>query len=359
MIFTAGISIAVFFEFLLVFKKNKTQSDKVLIIWLFLISVHMFLFSVNYLEENYNYPFLLGVGLPLPLIQGVMLYLYIAFSTQQVPKNRKFLLLHFIPTTAAYIYLIPYFMLPADEKIHIYRNEGLGYETFIIVLTISFSLLGLAYQVWSIVLLHRHKRKIENRFSNVEKIDLNWLRILVYGMAVIWLVVILFQNDVLNFVTVSLFVFAIGFFGIRQIGVYPQKTEQANQEEKKEKYSKSGLKGEFSKELYEKLKRLMENEKMYTKNDLVIHDLATTLNVHPNYLSQVINENEGRNFYDFVNNYRVEEFKHLLTIPKNQQLTLLSLAFECGFNSKSSFNRYFKKSTGHTPSQYYSVTVSK
>ena len=75
--------------------------------------------------------------------------------------------------------------------------------------------------------------------------------------------------------------------------------------------------------------------------------------IHPNHLSQIINELEGKNFYEFVNQYRIEEFKRLVSFPKNHQFTLLSLAFECGFNSKSSFNRYFKKSTGQTPSQYF------
>lgn len=358
MIFTAGISIAVFFEFLLVFKKNKTLSDKILIIWLFLISVHMFLFSIYYTEESFNYPFLLGIGLPLPLIQGVMLYLYVASSTHQLPKNKNVLFVHFIPATAAYIYLIPFFFLPADEKIFIYKNEGVGYEVFMTILIFSFSILAIVYQAWTIILLNRHKKKIENQFSDIEKINLNWLRIMIWGMGIIWFVVIIFQTDVYNFITIALFVFAIGFFGIRQIGVFPQNQEPTGGEERKEKYSKSGLKGEFSLELYEKLKQLMENEKMYTKNDLVIQDLATKLDVHPNYLSQVINEKGGRNFYEFINNYRVEEFKRLLNVPKNQQLTLLSLAFECGFNSKSSFNRYFKKSTGQTPSQYYSLTVN-
>lgn len=355
MIFVAGISIAVFFEFLLVFKKNKTPSDKILIVWLFLISIHLFLFSMYKSGEIYNYPSLLGLILPLPLIQGVMLYLYVATSTFQLPQNKYLLIIHFLPPLAAYIYLIQFFLLPTDEKIYVYQNSGLGYEKFMTSLIIGIIVLGIAYQIWSVILLNHHKKKIENQFSDIEKIDLNWLRILVWGMGVIWLIVLLFKNDTYTYITLSFFVFAIGFFGIRQIGIYPQ---NKGQEEKKEKYSKSGLKSEHSEELYEQLKHLMENEKMYTRNELIIQDLAAELKVRPNYLSQVINENEGRNFYEFVNNYRVEEFKRLISIPKNQQLTLLSLAFECGFNSKSSFNRYFKKSTGQTPSQYFSLTTS-
>ena len=358
MIFIAGISISVFFELLLVFKKSKTQSDKILIVWMFLISVHMFLFYASYTRVSINYPFLLGLDLPLPLIHGLMLYLYVASTTNQLPKNKNYLYPHFIPVVAAYLYLIPYFRLPVDERIYIYQNNGVGYELFMTILIVSFSLLGIAYQVWSIILLHRHKKNIVNHFSEIEKISLNWLRILIWGMGLIWLVVIIFQNDIYNFVILTLFVFAIGFFGIRQIGIYPQERVDKKPDEKKEKYQKSGLNKGLAEELYGRLKLLMTEDKVFVNNDLSINDLAGKLKVHPNYLSQVINEQEGRNFYDFVNHYRMEEFKRLISIPKNQQLTLLSLAFECGFNSKSSFNRYFKKSTGQTPSHYTSLITN-
>ncbi len=318
----------------------------------------MFLFFMNYTKENLNYPFLLGFSLPLPMIHGVMLYLYVASSTRQLPKNKKLLLLHFIPVSAAFIYLIPYFLLPTEEKIYIYQNNGLGYELFMRLLLWGYLITGIGYQIWSIILLNRHKKNILNQFSDIEKINLNWLRILVWGMAVIWMVVILDVDDFYDFLTVTFFVFVMGFFGIKQIAVYPQKQLDRARKEKG-KYLKSGLKKDLSEELFQKLKGLMNDKKLFTKNELLINDLAAELEVHPNYLSQVINEKEGKNFYEFINHYRVEEFKRLVSIPKNQQLTLLSLAYECGFNSKSSFNRYFKKSTGQTPSQYFSLITTK
>jgi AraC-like DNA-binding protein len=102
----------------------------------------------------------------------------------------------------------------------------------------------------------------------------------------------------------------------------------------------------------------MTGEALYKKSDLSINDLASRLGVHPNNLSQTINQKEKKNFYDFVNTYRFEEFKRLISLQKNQQYTLLSLAYDCGFSSKSSFNRYFKKATGQTPSEYSSTPES-
>ncbi len=99
----------------------------------------------------------------------------------------------------------------------------------------------------------------------------------------------------------------------------------------------------------------MSEDALYKKSDLSINDLSTRLGVHSNYLSQVINQKEKKNFYDFVNTYRLAEFKRLVAMPRNQQFTLLSLAYDCGFSSKSSFNRYFKEATGQTPSQYFAT----
>jgi len=100
------------------------------------------------------------------------------------------------------------------------------------------------------------------------------------------------------------------------------------------------------------LNRLVEKEKIFTESEITLTQLAARLNIHPNYLSQVINEKEETNFYDYINPLRIQEFKRLAALPENKKYTLLSLAFECGFNSKSSFNRYFKKVAGVSPSEY-------
>jgi len=352
MIFIAGISIAVFFELLLIFKKNKSDADKILIIWMFLIAFHTFMFFINHTKVNLGFPFLLGLELPLPLIHGVMLYLYVATATHQLPGYNKVLLVHFIPTLAAYLYLITFYVRPADEKIYVYQNQGVGYEIFLTILYYAYSIIGVAYISWSLFLLRKHQKNIVKQFSNLEKVDLNWLRILILGMGVIWIVVIFIHNDVYHFIAVVAFVFLVGFFGIRQIAITPQLQTGPSNEKKKSKYEKSGLKEEKSEEYYEKLKKLVAEEKVYIQSELLINDLAAMLEIHPNHLSQIINEKEGKNFYEFINQYRIEEFKQLASSPKGKQYTILSLAFECGFNSKSSFNRYFKKSTGQTPSQY-------
>ena len=96
----------------------------------------------------------------------------------------------------------------------------------------------------------------------------------------------------------------------------------------------------------------METEKPYLDGKLSLKKVATDLGISTNYLSQVINENLNKNFFDFVNEYRVEMVKEMIIDPSNKNYTLLAIAYDCGFNSKSSFNSIFKKHTGLTPTEY-------
>jgi len=97
----------------------------------------------------------------------------------------------------------------------------------------------------------------------------------------------------------------------------------------------------------------MQQHKPYLSPSLTIHELAVGLKMPPHVLSKVINEGFGQNFFDFVNAHRVEEFKQLMTGPQARQYTLLALALEVGFNSKTAFNRAFKKQTDQTPREYF------
>ncbi len=351
MFLVAGIGLAVFLEFLLVSKKNKSDSDILLTLWMFLILFHQFGMYVSLTGDIYRAPFLLGIEQPLPLLHGVFLYLYVATLTNQLPEKRWLLTLHFVPAAAMYAYLIPFLMLPADQKIEVYRNNGAGYELFMVVRWYAIALSGVFYVTWSTLLLRRHRNSIRDQFSDLERINLQWLRILTYGLGGIWLLVILFRNDAFTLAGIVAFEFLIGVFGIRQAEIF--KTGQVPAEDgERKKYPKSGLSQEVSEKLHRSLIQLMTEDSLYRKSDLSINDLSTKLGVHPNYLSQIINQREKKNFYDFVNAYRFEEFKRLIARQKNQQYTLLSLAYDCGFSSKSSFNRYFKKATGKTPSEY-------
>jgi AraC-like DNA-binding protein len=118
------------------------------------------------------------------------------------------------------------------------------------------------------------------------------------------------------------------------------------------KYEKTFAGEEAIRDIYNKLVIQMKKEKLYKDPELNLNYVAKLLGVHPNILSQTINFVENRNFYDYINRQRIEEFKRIAILPENGKFTILSLAFESGFNSKTSFNRNFKKYMNCSPREF-------
>ncbi|MFB9077804.1 helix-turn-helix domain-containing protein [Flavobacterium procerum] len=364
MLYLAGIIITFFLVVILTSKKNKSEADKILALWLFFTGFHLFLYYLHYKNDFSSFPFSLGLELPMPLLQGPFLYLYTSALTHQ-NENKKYNLLHFLPFAIAILFLMPFFSLSFQEKLKVFQNEGKGYENLILVLYGVILLSGIAYAFLSLRKLSKHRKNISNQFSFNEKINLRWLQYLILGSSIIWLVVIFYEEEYIFSVVVFYLMF-IGYFGIKQVGIFTNQAISANNilslpliendeietVSEKIKYEKSGLSNTELQSIHQKLIELMKNQKLYKNPDLTLTELSQKLNVHSNVLSQVINSAEEKNFYDYINSQRVEEFKKLILLPENQKFTLLSIAFECGFNSKTAFNRNFKKVTGLSPSEY-------
>ena len=307
---------------------------------------------------------MLGVGIPLPLIHGPLLFLYTGSLTSYFTKWKPKYLLHFLPVIIFYCYYFDFFISSGQEKIEFVKKLIIKPDIFHIFFFPAIILSGFSYIFLTFLLFRKHRRNILNNLSNSnEENNLHWLRNLLIGLLVIWLVV-LFDNFVLDssltdpaiYVSVSLFVAFIGFFGLRQGNIFmnlPNGSLPAELTvEEQQRYSKSGLKEERATEIQQFLIKLMEEKKLFLDENISLPQLAGMLNIHPNYLSQVINERFQKNFYDFINSYRIEEFKRLVASGKNKNKTFFALALDCGFNSKASFNNSFKKITGITPSEF-------
>lgn len=355
MFYLGGVGLAFFLTLLLLCKRGKTIADKILATWLFMVTLHLLLF---YFRQAGLYPQLLAVDFPLPLVHGPFLFVYTLALTRG--RVSKLSLLHFAPALAVLLYLIPFFLLSTEEKISVFERNGEGYEVFLMIRTFANLSSGVVYVILANVVLRKHRISILDQFSSTEKINLQWLQYLSYWIALIWIFV-LFGPEELIYASSVLFILFIGFFGIRQTGIFHSQeatkvTDPKSEAEtaEKKKYQKSGLSSDASESLHRDLRLLMVSEKPFRESELSLADLAKRLNTQPNYLSQVINEREGKNFYDYINTLRIEEFKRLASHPDSKKYTLLGLAQECGFNSKSSFNRYFKKVTGKSPSEFLS-----
>lgn len=358
MLYLSGVGLAIFLLLLLVAKDKKAQSDWVLACWLLVMALHLLLFSF---EQRGLYPEFLGAALPFPLLHGPFLYIYTRSLTRYHSLS-YYELSHFLPACLVVLYMIPFFGLSAAEKIEVFRNNGAGYENFNLVRHAAVITSGILYVILSTVALRQHRKRIASLYSNTEKVNLQWLQYLIFWIAAIWLFVLTHIEE-LVYGSAVLFVGFIGYFGIRQMGIFgnavPEEKTLAAVDEtgsisilEKPKYQKSGLSAETADRIHKDLTQIMRDEKLFTQSELSLADLAARLNTPANYLSQVINEREGKNFYDYVNNLRIQEFIRVTGNPENQKYTLQALAEEAGFSSKSSFNRHFKKVTGKSPSEY-------
>lgn len=367
-----GIFVAVFLSLLLLIKKKKSPADKILVVWLIFISVLQIL--RYFLETGYffEHPHWLGIGLSLPVLHGVLLYFYVIEITENTIKRKSTIFLHFIPSIALTLLAIPFYKLTGAQKIVVYQNNGEGFEWYVMLEGLLVIISGLTYSIWSLIIINKHQKNIKDRFSNTDKKELHWLKCLSIGNGIIYILSLFFENNI-TYTAIVILVLFIGFFGINQLKIFYSNTDTVDTLEKefttenqltntteipeknssKEKYAKSGLNGDMASEIYTALKDFMEESSFYKNQELTLIELSKSLKVHPNHLSQVINEMEGKNFYNYINSLRINEFIKIASKAENKKFTMISLAYDCGFNTKSTFNKHFKLKTGKTPTEFF------
>ncbi len=371
MIFTIGIFTSLFFFVLLLNKKNKSLPDMILSAWMLVIGIHLASTYIN--VEGYweIYPHLIGITAPFPFFYGPLLYLYVDYSIKDGPRLGKLDYLHFLPIVLSYLYLSRfYFFYSVEEKRQVDEGVVDDFGTFTNILLVAMIVSAIMYAILSYRLLKRHKRLIEDNFSNTEDINLNWLKGFIWGVAAIFLTVVgvIITRDAIgiifpfnpDFIFYSLIVFGIlslGYFGIRHENIFADNEVIDIGEKSGGVYKGSSLKEDMAADKHKALIRLMVEEKPYLETNLTLNALAERLDTSLHHLSQIINQFEGQNFNDFVNKYRVEEF--IERASKDPHFSFLAVAFDSGFNSKSTFNAVFRKHKGVTPSQFMSSYLRK
>ncbi len=360
-----------YFVFLLLQKRPKAVHDNILIFWLIYLSLFTaaYAFTADRLfAGNQLYPIVL---ISMFLLHGPFLYLYASALTLKDFKLKGRGLLHFAPFVLFALYLLLAATNPAyAQRIRIdhvphHVKAPIPYIIFLAITALS----GPVYFILTLKLFRRLDINIFNNLSYYEDVDLKWLRKLVTVFGVVWSVLILiavihhlfllFTIDFcINglFLSLSAFIILIGFFGLRQKIIFTpnDNPKQPETHKSEKKYSGSRLTDLEAVTYANSLNQLMKSSKPYLNPELTLFQLAAEMNISTHYLSQVINERFQLNFFDFINQYRVSEVKERIADPKNDNFTLLGIALESGFNSKSAFNRIFKKLTGQTPSQFKS-----
>lgn len=387
-IFLIGAGQALFYISLMLSKKQKQTADFVLLAWLFAMGLHLLsYYALHAAKFDSSFWKIIILLLP-PLIysHGPLLYLYLKVLTQERQEFKTKYLFHFIPflVSLCYYYYTYFFIAKGDANYFINGNREPQY-----LLMIFYSLnifLNPVYVVVVLIKLAKHRKKIKNNFSYLENINLNWLRFMAIGLGsisiVVWIVIfskylkivdINFEDDSYIYLSLVLFVFITGFFGFKQGVIYKFALPEEKHNEKKmvkgesnekdepeketesDKYEKSQLTKGDANQIVTSLSDLMKTEEPYKQNQLSLNDVAEKLNIPSHNLSQVLNVYLETNFYNYINKFRVEEVKRMLNNKKFEHYSLLGIAHEAGFNSKSAFNRIFKNVTGQTPTQYKSA----
>ncbi|HJW30394.1 MAG TPA: AraC family transcriptional regulator [Saprospiraceae bacterium] len=228
--------------------------------------------------------------------------------------------------------------------------------------------------------LNRYQHSIEHLYSETSRINLGWVRWLINGYLVLMCTGIVFYFlmrifplhfnflFLANLAFVCPYIYLVTIKGMTQPTlwqVHPEwRKEKIEQEfhevealehqtgDDKSKNVKTGLPSEKTTDIVARTLNLMEKDKLFQESELSLQDLADKLQQPAYIVSQAINDGLQKSFYDLVNGYRVEEAKRLLRNPENQNYKILSVGFEAGFNSKTTFNTVFKKFTGFSPSDY-------
>ncbi len=360
--------------------RQHLSSRRTLAIFFLLLTIY---FIFHLLNEFRQFDILVNIYLPiLPviLLLNPVFFLYIESLTSPGFRFKMRKHVHFIPAAVILILNLPYFFAsPEDRLFFITRRFDapepaplIKYLLLIYAVTIylAFLIQFIFYSIKEVRLLKNHESFIRNNYSFTEKINLRWIRTLIFGFSLffvlnemIWLsgmsgrpVALVFYN--LSMIAVTL------FLGLRGMSQQELKIPEATvdsltqpvvgivTDSQPSKYKGSSLSGKLRSDIITGLEKVMIEKKMFLNPRLSIDDVAERLGTNSKYISQVLNEYHQRNFYAYINAFRIGEAQRLLLSPAYKKYSILAIAEMSGFSSKSSFNEAFKAITNQTPSGY-------
>ncbi|NLT49709.1 MAG: AraC family transcriptional regulator [Ignavibacteria bacterium] len=366
-IFVLAAGQSVIIAYLLSSKKESPVANKFLIFGNIIFACDL-LMLVLYIEKFYlSFPFLIGINLAFPFVYGPEVYLY----TKAIRNNSKKVvltdLLHFLPFVfLTIIHTVNLITTPSEFFLGVIEGT-LDHPFFYTIVGYTIPFHGVFYMFLTFKNLNHINYKLKTSYSIIDDFEKKWMHIIVYGSAAVWVSVIIayslnmmvvqdFWGDVIIYSSLSVFVFILSYNSYKQTqrqiqGDEPEKTDES--------YKKSTLSEESAQQYISQLLELLENEKLYTTNNLSLRNLSDKLGISTHLLSEIINTKLNKNFYDLINGYRIEEVKRLIEEDKDAKFNIIALAYDAGFSSKTTFNNLFKKYTNLTPSEYRAVLKAK
>lgn len=333
-------------------------------------------FGLQFDDIFRTYPHLLGTFSRLIYLVFPLLFLYVKYLVSKHKRFNSIDLLHFSPFLLSILVYVDFYFQSAENKLILIQSiKGYYYVIYLIgeeVLVVQ----GIVYSILAILLLKRYRREIQHHQSNTDKVLIKGSFFGIIVLLISWIIGSVAVNLAIFTIEVSidLFIFVyllivitiywISYYAIKspeifkleRTELYPSNNDIPTIEESNDDTTSETKPIIWSEQEIETMKNNMinyiEKNKPYQEPDLSLQDLSTQLNMSRHHLSALINRKQKKNFYEFINTYRIEEVKNLIVDPENKDQKIMSLAYDAGFNSKATFNRIFKQFTNMTPSQY-------
>jgi AraC-like DNA-binding protein len=346
-----GFSQGLFAAIIMLGKRNRSVSDKLLTAWLSLLAIEFLTCAIDY--SVFDYPLLSSSF----LLFNPAFYLYVQSLIDTKFKLKYLQLLHLVPfvffESFSYILHIPHAMqgfLAQDSNFW-----------FRVIFSLASILSWAIYNYSTAITLYRHRKRIVNEFSNIESNKrVGWLLFVVFfyniycfaaiaiAMTSVFVDLGVPLSPIYNYSAMLLMVYILGFYGLQQQVIF---VDIEPENDKPQRYSQSLLTPTRKSKIRQSLESYFNNEKPYLNPDLNMDMISSALGYPKYQVTEVLNMDIGKNFFQFVNEYRVAEVKAMLKDTSNLY-SIEAIGYECGFSSKSSFFTVFKRLTGLTPQQF-------
>ncbi len=371
LIFTViGCFLSLILGFFLLFNK-KNKANPFLGVLIFVISTYFFTAFFDRFSLLVHLPHIIGISTVTPFLIGPLSYLYVSACTQKEFQMHRLTWLHFLPFILDVLLFTPFFLKSGTEKVDLFecfvKTGDLEQPHFLLILKAVHSI---TYIALAIRLIVQYRKHLNNASSTIDLAFHRWMLVFLILMTLpifgqIGFVFLDFQRVLITIGLASFFSFLLVVFiatlvkpEVFQAFPHLMTAVDLEEDEQKEKYEGSKLDPSQKENYLKKLIVYMESEKPYHEPELTILELSNQVKIPVNHLSQLINEKLGVHFIDFINGYRIKETKEKLADPKLIHFTILSIAYDVGFNAKSTFYAVFKKQTGQTPSEYRKLMAS-
>ncbi len=355
-------------------KKGNKTANQLLGLTLLVLAFIIFEVFLGYTGYIAYTPILVNLEEPANFLIGPLTYFYtMALLHPDFRFRWKRHAIHLIPFLFQCVSRMPFFLqsnafklqdtagafhqpiekwIPAEKIWYFPEHEFLvSFWLDVVSITLIFS-----YLLYSIWLIYQYAKEHHDLIWNISNQSLRWLtRIIFFFLAFLGLVAFFSftseddVGDIYIALSCSFIFYSLSFYFISHL-------QEPDPEKQRKKYERSALDAEMTRYIRQKLENCIQQAKPYLNSELTMPQLADQLKIAPHHLSQVINEQYALNFSDFVNQFRIEEMKARLVDPEYHHIKIEEIAFETGFNSKSTFQAAFKKFTGLTPSQYRKST---